>query len=97
MPDQDARIDGRQEAGSNEPAIKMANSLESSEFPVSDVAAAQPADWLKVGVVAAGSALAGGLLAAWWYRRTLIKLRLAAEDSQHPDFGIPLENTADED
>jgi hypothetical protein len=75
----------------------MANSLESSESPAQDAEAAHAAGWLKVGVVAAGSALAGGLLAAWWYRRTLNKLRLAEENPQNPDFGIPTENTTEED
>ena len=31
--------------------------------------------WLKVGAVAAASALAGGVAAAWFYRKTLTKLR----------------------
>jgi hypothetical protein len=76
---------------------KVTNSLESSESDTQDQETAQPAGWLKVGAVAAGSALAGGLLAAWWYRRTLHKLRLAEEDPQNPDFGIPSENIAEDD
>jgi hypothetical protein len=30
---------------------------------------------LKVGLISAASALAGGLAAAWWYRKTLHKLQ----------------------
>jgi hypothetical protein len=41
-----------------------------------------------VGAVAAASALAGGLVAAWWYRNTLHKLRQAEESDQNPHFGI---------
>jgi hypothetical protein len=44
--------------------------------------------WLKVGAVAAASALAGGLAAAWYYRHTLARLRQAEEHAQHPVSGI---------
>jgi hypothetical protein len=66
----------------------MANSLESSESRPHSVEAAEPGGWLKVGAVAAASALAGGLVAAWWYRNTLHKLRQAEESDQNPHFGI---------
>jgi hypothetical protein len=36
--------------------------------------------WLKVGTIAALSALAGGLAAAWYYRKTLTRLK-EAEDA----------------
>jgi hypothetical protein len=49
-----------------------------------------------MGAVAAGSLLAGGLLAAWWYRNTLKKLREAEENGQNPHFGIPGDEPADE-
>ena len=38
--------------------------------------------WLRIGAVAAASALAGGLAAAWFYRKTLARLR-QAEASGH--------------
>lgn len=41
----------------------------------------QPAGWLKVSVIAAASALAGGLAAAWFYRKTLRDLQNAESDS----------------
>ena len=60
----------------------MASTLESdnSTPKASDTARqepekAQPPGWLKVGAVAAASALAGGLAAAWFYRKTLTKLQ----------------------
>jgi hypothetical protein len=34
--------------------------------------------WLRVGVIAAASALAGGLAAAWFYRKTLTRLQEAS-------------------
>jgi hypothetical protein len=75
---------------------QMANTLESSSSKVSEAEGGEPAGWLKVGAVAAASALAGGLLAAWWYRKTLTKLRQAEENGQNPHFGIPDEDTSDE-
>jgi hypothetical protein len=52
--------------------------------------------WIKVGAIAAASALAGGLAAAWYYRKTLETLRQADAGSAPPDFGIQ-EETADND
>jgi hypothetical protein len=39
--------------------------------------------WLKVGTIAAASALVGGLAAAWFYRKTLSRLREA--ENEIPD------------
>ena len=36
-----------------------------------------PPGWLKVGAVAAASAVLGGMAAAWFYRKTLAQLREA--------------------
>jgi len=47
--------------------------------------------WIKVGAIAAASALAGGLAAAWFYRNTLNKLRQAESDAENSDFGIQKE------
>ena len=44
--------------------------------------------WVKVGVVAVASALAGGLAAAWWYRKTLSRLQEAEEAPGNPQIGI---------
>jgi hypothetical protein len=38
--------------------------------------------------VAAASALAGGLAAAWWYRKTLAKLRESGDYAENPNFRI---------
>jgi hypothetical protein len=74
----------------------MTTSLESEGSKGVEAESDRPAGWLKVGTVAAASALAGGLLAAWWYRKTLTKLRQAEENGQNPHFGIPEEDTSDE-
>lgn len=44
--------------------------------------------WIKVGVVAVASALAGGLAAAWWYRKTLASLQEAEKAGDTPHFRI---------
>lgn len=74
----------------------MTNSLESSGSPDLEKKSGKPDGWLKVGAVAAASALAGGLLAAWWYRNTLNKLRLAEREADNPHFGILDDDPADE-
>jgi hypothetical protein len=60
----------------------MASTLESSDSTTEapeqtpqEPQKSQPPGWLKVGAIAAASALAGGLAAAWFYRKTLTKLQ----------------------
>jgi hypothetical protein len=74
----------------------MADDLESSSLPESPADSSVPARWFKMGAVAAGSLLAGGLLAAWWYRGALRKLHEAEENGQNPHFGILEDDPADE-
>ena len=45
--------------------------------------------WVKLGILAAASALAGGIAAAWWYRKTLKRLQEGEDASGNPHFGIP--------
>jgi hypothetical protein len=52
--------------------------------------------WLKVGVIAAASVLAGGLAAAWWYRETLTKLHQTEAGPANPEFGTSVYEPADE-
>ena len=58
--------------------------------------AAVSSSWLKLGVLTAASALAGGLAAAWWYRKTLARLRETGETDQNPHFGIRVGDPSDE-
>jgi len=57
---------------------------------------AQPSGWFLMGAVAAASVLAGGLAAAWWYRKTLSKLHQANEDVPNPDSWISPGGPTDE-
>jgi len=65
---------------------EMASNLESSSSAGEDGEpqvvrrSATPPGWLKVGAVAAASAVLGGLAAAWFYHKTLSRLR-EAEDT----------------
>jgi len=74
----------------------MTTPLESSTSPAPQTPAAQPSGWLKVGAIAAASALVGGVAAAWWYRKTLTKLRQDEDRSIHPGFSISGDEPADE-
>jgi membrane associated rhomboid family serine protease len=69
----------------------MTNYLESSGYADYE----KEPGWLKVGAIAAASALAGGLLAAWWYRATLNKLRQAEQEGENPQIGIPEDDEAE--
>jgi hypothetical protein len=84
----------------------MPNTLKSSssepETPLHSADAPHPSPpsapqgWLKVGAIAAGSAALGGLAAAWFYRKTLSRLREAGDDLQNPIPNIT-ENETEED
>jgi hypothetical protein len=52
--------------------------------------------WMKVGTVAAASVLAGGLAAAWFYRKTLIRLRNAELEPDNSNFRISNRGIEDE-
>ena len=54
------------------------SSLNSADSNLSPAPVAQPDPrlaWLRVSVIAAASAFVGGLAAAWFYRKTLTRLR----------------------
>jgi hypothetical protein len=67
---------------------KTASHLESASFQESPILSRRLPAWMKVGAIAAASALAGGLAAAWFYRNTLNKLRQAESDPDNSDFWI---------
>jgi hypothetical protein len=69
--------------------------LESNNLSVAEDATAVSGSWLRLGAVAAVSALAGGLAAAWWYRNTLKKLHQAGEAAPNPDSGISSDDLAE--
>lgn len=74
----------------------MANVLESKHYDESKEEDAHPSGWLKLGVIAAASVLAGGLAASWWYRKTLTTLRQAEENGSNPHYGNCGDDPADE-
>jgi hypothetical protein len=73
-----------------------ATPLESVSSNVASNAPAKLPAWLKLGAIAAASAVAGGLAAAWYYRKTLDTLRQAGSDSADPNAGIQ-DDTTDSD
>ena len=66
----------------------MANHSEDSTSLEDQPAGSPTSGWVKVGIIAAASAVAGGIAAAWWYRKTLIRLRQAEESALNPHFGM---------
>jgi hypothetical protein len=59
----------------------MQSDLESASSSEQDKSDPKPMGWLKVAALAALSAAAGGLAAAWFYRKTLAQMREAAASS----------------
>jgi hypothetical protein len=66
----------------------MSSDLESALLPPAPEPGEQKTRWVKVSILAAASALAGGLAAAWWYRKTLSRLQEAEEATDNPQIGI---------
>lgn len=76
--------------------MPMEDPLKSAPYSAEQTENALPPGWLKMGVVAAASALAGGLAAAWFYRKTLARLRQAEDDATGSEYGVA-EDDPDED
>jgi len=68
---------------------KTATQADSATSPSQDGVKPSLKGWLKVGAIAAASALAGGLAAAWYYRKTLKTLQEAESSGVNPEFRIP--------
>jgi hypothetical protein len=73
----------------------MENNLESNTSTDRAPLSQRPSNWLKIAFLTAGSVLAGGIAAAWWYRQTLEKLRESGENPQNSHFGISTKQSAD--
>jgi hypothetical protein len=52
--------------------------------------------WLRFALLTAASAVAGGIATAWFYRKTLAKLRETGESAKNPHFGIDQGTKADD-
>lgn len=74
----------------------MTKSIESDDYSSSEEVPAKPSGWLRVGIVAMASAVLGGMAAAWWYRKTLIRFRQEEEAALNPHFGISETDLPDE-
>lgn len=74
----------------------MSTSFESDVYSNTQSEPAKESSWLKIGLVAVASVVLGGMGAAWWYRKTLIRMRQAEEAGQNPQFGIAEEPPSDE-
>jgi hypothetical protein len=64
-----------------------------SSNPQEDSAASS--GWMKFGLIAMASAVLGGMATAWWYRKTLIRLRQAEDTPSNPQIGIYNEDSED--
>jgi len=71
--------------------IEMTNGVKSSSsgsedpYGQADRRGSDPNNWLRVGLVAAASAVLGGLAAGWFYRKTVSRLQEA--ENEIPDYG----------
>jgi hypothetical protein len=73
----------------------MVNHFESSTSSEKGPESGRPDGRFRLGIVAAGSLLAGGLIAAWWYRKTLLKLQKGDDEAENPHFGISEDDLTD--
>ncbi|MGC1461589.1 MAG: hypothetical protein WA802_05265 [Terracidiphilus sp.] len=72
----------------------MTTYSESETFKLPQTSSTRSSSWLKAGIIAAASVLAGGLAAAWWNRKTLKILRQTGEMNQNPQYGIQMDDLA---
>jgi hypothetical protein len=75
--------------------LNVTRQLDSETCAEAGVRRDQLPRWIKVSAVAAASAVAGGLAAAWFYRKTLETLQNAEDFSPNPEFRISEEDSVD--
>ncbi len=75
----------------------MKDNFDSDTYGESSKVPRQAPAWVKVTTIAAVSALAGGIAAAWFYRKTLKKLQHAGAGAENSNFGISEPKPGDED
>lgn len=73
----------------------MISNPESDGSREDEQAPAKPSGWIKVGAIATVSVLSAGLAMAWWYRKSVEKLRAAEETGKNTEFGILEEEPAE--
>lgn len=72
----------------------MANDAESVVSADQEGSSKDGSGWLRFALLTAASAVAGGLATAWFYRKTLNKLRESGESAKNTDFGSAEEPTS---
>jgi hypothetical protein len=82
-----SRVSCHRRSRTSEQAKMIENPLESDDCQPDAAPVVRAGGWVRNGALAVGGALAGGLLAVWWYRNTLNQLRQAEADSKNPHFG----------
>jgi hypothetical protein len=60
--------------------------LQSSISSFSEPSVRPAKHWAKWGILAAVSVAAGGLAAAWWYKKAVKSLHQAEENAKYPEF-----------
>lgn len=75
----------------------MSSDLESASSKLPEKERPDMPKWIKVGVFAAASALAGGLAAAWYYRNTLTRLKQAENRDLESGSGASYSDSGDDD
>jgi hypothetical protein len=66
----------------------MTNKVESEGSSGDETSREGSRGWLRFAVLTAASAVAGGIATAWFYRKTLERLRETGENPQNPHFSI---------
>ena len=74
----------------------MANQADSITSKEASAKSDASPSWMKFGLIAMASAVLGGMATAWWYRKTLIRLRQAEETTPNPQIGIWDDDSVDE-
>ena len=80
--------------GAEEP---VTSDPESKAYREQEPAKEASSGWLKFALLTAATALAGGVATAWFYRKTLTKLRETGENPQNSHFGISPGQRPDDD
>jgi hypothetical protein len=76
--------------------LKSSSSEEASQAPEAGKRHVNRNGWLKVGAIAAASAVIGGMATAWFYRNAISQLREAESEIPDSESGI-IEQESGED
>jgi hypothetical protein len=77
--------------------VDIANHADSTTSASEQPGTSRSAGWARVGLIAVTSLFLGGVATAWWYRKTLTRLRQAAEATANPEFGNSQKTTFEDE